>query len=206
VSRPAFQPAGDLLPGADHRRFAVQNFFDFSPPGQPGITVALLDAFALRLDLDEPAIEVLGNDQNYKEVVQDQDRVQHFRFRYSLRAHAPEFRAPEAFTWSRQVAQPLLVFNGRLPKRLNSWSVQVPPSRAIATCLKPVDDPQTTGIAMRLWEVAGDARPVVIPVSGFTHVYQTDLLERRRHDLKIARHAITLPMPKHGITGIVMRP
>ncbi|MEK7994118.1 MAG: hypothetical protein AAB403_09975, partial [Planctomycetota bacterium] len=53
-------PAGDLLPGADTRRFAVQGFIDASSPGGPGVTIAPLDAFMLRLDLDPLMFEALG--------------------------------------------------------------------------------------------------------------------------------------------------
>jgi hypothetical protein len=51
VERPKLQPEGDLLPGADTRRFAVQGFVDTSVPGGPGVTVVPLESFALRRDL-----------------------------------------------------------------------------------------------------------------------------------------------------------
>ena len=38
VLRPQMRPDGDLLPGADPRRFAVQGFVDYSPPGHLGVT------------------------------------------------------------------------------------------------------------------------------------------------------------------------
>ena len=87
VIRPYPQPEGDLLPGADTRRFAVQGFVDVSLPEGPGMTIAPLDAFALRMDLDPLSFEALGNDQNYRESIRDQHGVTDFRFRYSLRAH-----------------------------------------------------------------------------------------------------------------------
>jgi hypothetical protein len=65
VLRPQLQPDGDLLPGADPRRFAVQGFVDYSPPGHIGVTVAPLDAFMLRMDQGAIAFEALGNDQNW---------------------------------------------------------------------------------------------------------------------------------------------
>jgi hypothetical protein len=117
VLRPRMQPDGDLLPGADLRRFAVQRFVDDSPPGRVGVTVAPLDAFMLRLDQGALAFEALGNDQNWKEVVQDQDGATHFRFRYSLRAHAPGYDNAAALAWSRSVATPLALAHGRLPSR-----------------------------------------------------------------------------------------
>jgi hypothetical protein len=95
VLRPRPQPEGDLLPGADLRRFAVQNFVDAGPAAGPGVTLAPIDAFCLRLDLDAPAFEALGNDQNYKEVVKDQNGVKEFRFRYAFRGRrGPYSQAP----------------------------------------------------------------------------------------------------------------
>ena len=61
ILRPYAKPEGDLLPGADTRRFAVQGFVDCSPPGRVGVTLAPLDAYMLRLDQDVPAFEALGS-------------------------------------------------------------------------------------------------------------------------------------------------
>ena len=65
------------------RRFAVQEFVNFSNDAVD-VTLVPRDAFCLRLDLDVPAFEAFGNDQNYKEVSKDQDGVTDFCFRYSL--------------------------------------------------------------------------------------------------------------------------
>src|SRR5208283_4545847 len=51
VLRPYPAPTGDLLPGADPNRIAVQGFVDASLPDGPGVTIAPLDSFVLRPDL-----------------------------------------------------------------------------------------------------------------------------------------------------------
>ena len=79
------QPAGDLLPGADTKRFAVQEFVNIARDDL-SVTLVPHDAFTLRLDLDSLAFEALGNDQNHREVLHDQDGQTQFRFRYSLQA------------------------------------------------------------------------------------------------------------------------
>jgi hypothetical protein len=130
VIRPRPQPQGDLLPGADVRRFAVQGYVDASVPDGTGVTIAPLDAFALRLDLDpagandHPSLrfEALGNDQNYREVTQDQDGITDFRFRYVLRGHVGGYRNAETVAWSRSAATPLRNGLGSVRRGDPPWS------------------------------------------------------------------------------------
>ncbi len=179
VIRPRPQPQGDLLPGADARRFAVQGFVDASAPDGVGVTIAPLDAFALRLDLGPLTFEALGNDQNYREVTQDQDGVTDFRFRYVLRGHTGGYRNTETVAWSRSAATPLLSVLGSVPKeRMSHPAIGLDPSRAIATCLKPADGDSSGGFILRLWETAGKSDPVRIGLTGYSRAVQTDLLER----------------------------
>jgi len=63
--RPRPAPDGDLVPGGNTRRFAIQAFVDASGPGG-GTTVMTRDAFLLRNDLEPLSFEALGNDQNIK--------------------------------------------------------------------------------------------------------------------------------------------
>jgi len=204
VIRPKPQPEGDLLPGADTRRFAVQGFLDASLRDGPGVTIAPLDAFVLRTDLGPLAFECLGNDQNYREVVQDQGGVTEFRFRYALRAHAKGYDQAEALAWSRSVATPLLVAAGQA--RGETPSIQVDPARAIATCLKPADDPKAGGVILRVWETAGRSEPLEVVVSGFSKAVRTDLLERDQEELKIVGGRVSLPIRPHGFAALRLLP
>jgi len=112
VVRPYPQPKGDLLPGADPNRFAIQGFVDASVDGGLGITIVPVEAFVLRLDLDPLSFEALGNDQNYQESTRDQNGETQFRFRYSLRAQAKGWQGASAANFSRSVTSPLIVAAG----------------------------------------------------------------------------------------------
>jgi alpha-mannosidase len=180
VLRPAPQPAGDLLPGADTRRFAVQGFIGATLKTGAHVVVVPHDAFALRLDLGEPAFEALGNDQNYRESTKDQAGQTEFRFRYSIRVKPGPLDPADAIAWSRAVAAPWLVAAGRLPDRAAYLpTLAIDPARAIATCLKPSDVPGN-GCILRLWETAGRSNPLLINAAGFPKAIQTDLVERDR--------------------------
>jgi hypothetical protein len=199
VLRPRPQPDGDLLPGANTRRFAVQGLVDCSPAGRPGVRVAPLDSFLLRLDQGPPAFEALGNDQNYKEVTPDQDGVTHFRFRYSMCAHPAGYDNAAALAWSRSVATPCVLAGGRLPRqRLNQASLAVDPKRALALCLKPADGPASGPVLVRLWETSGRSGPVTLSAPAWTQATATDLLERERGELQMDKGQVSLDLRGHG--------
>ncbi len=201
--RPQPQPDGDLLPGADLRRFAVQGFVDYSPPGRVGVTVAPLDAFMLRLDQGALAFEALGNDQNWKEVTQDQDGVTQFRFRYSLRAHAPGYDNATALAWSRNAAAPLTLGSGRLPEQwLDRPYLGADPMRALVTCLKPADDGSPDQAVVRLWETSGRTGAVLLAVPGYRTAQETDLLEREREALEVKEGNVSLNARGFGFSAV----
>jgi len=203
VLRPRLQPDGDLLPGADTRRFAVQGFVDFSPPDRVGVTIAPLDAFMVRLDQGALAFEALGNDQNWKEVTQDQDGVRHFRFRYRLRAHAPAYDNAAAMAWSRSVSAPLTLAPGRIAgKWLNQTWLEVDPTRALVTCFKPADDAPTKAAVVRVWETAGTTGSVVLKAAGYRDANAADLLERNGPALVVKRSQTAVNVRGHGFAAV----
>jgi hypothetical protein len=203
VLRPRLQPDGDLLPGADTRRFAVQGFVDCSPFGRIGVTVAPLDAFVLRLDQGPLAFEALGNDQNWKEVTQDQDGVTRFRFRYALRAHAPGYDNAAALAWSRSAAAPVTWAAGRLPRKwLDHPLLEVDPARALVTCLKPADDGAPDQVVVRLWETGGRTGVVRLAAPGWRAAREIDLLERERAPLELKRGEVPLNSRAHGFSAV----
>ncbi len=204
VIRPAPQPEGDLLPGADTRRFAVQGFLDISPAdARAGLTVSSIEAFMLRLDQGAPAFEPLGNDQNWKEVTQDQDGVRQFRFRYSLRGHGPGYNNAAAMAWSRSVQMPAVLAKGRLPgRRLNRPLLYIDPERAVVTCFKPVDDPQGAGLLVRVWETAGFSAPMRLAMPQARRAMLTDLLERPQGPFQPVKGGMDLSPRPHGFIAI----
>ena len=209
VIRPRPQPEGDLLPGADSRRVCVQGFVDVSLPGGPGVTIVPLDAFLLRQDLDAITFEAVGNDQNYKEVVKDQNGETEFRFRYSLRAHEEGYDQPEALRFSRAMVTPLVVARGHLKQEWMWWYPlsHIPSDgSAVVTCLKPADDPAAGGVILRLWETAGKAGPLAIRVPGFKRVVLTDLMERDIKELKVEDGAVKIDLRPHGFAAVRLLP
>ncbi len=207
VIRPFAQPKGDLLPGADTSRLAVQGFVDASLAGGFGVTVVPVEAFALRLDLDPLSFEALGNDQNYQEAARDQNRETEFRFRYSLRAHDTGWRGESAAAFSRGVSSPLLAGWGSISSKAIGIAVpKVPAGRAIALTFKPADDPKASGHIVRLWEHAGESGPLKIAVPGYARAFQTDLLERNQRALAIMGGEISVPLAARGFTAIRLLP
>ncbi len=204
VIRPALQPGGDLLPGADERRFAVQEYVDCSTDTM-GVTLALAEPFVLRMDLEPLSIESIGNDQNYKEVTKDQNGETNFRIRYSLQARKGGYSGASAMAFARAATSPLLSFRGRLPEGVVLPAVFVDPQRAVATCLKPADYPAAGGVILRLWETAGRSGPIEVNVAGFGKAVQTDLLERDLQPLPVENGRVRLELKPHGFAAVRLR-
>jgi hypothetical protein len=206
VVRPRPQPAGDLLPGADPNRFAVQDFIN-AAHDDVSVTLVPHDAFVLRLDLDHITFEALGNDQNYREVLHDQDGQRQFQFRYSLKAEMNGYRGAEAVAFAQSAALPLSATIGRLiTPSTPRPTVDIDAARAVATCLKPVDDPRVAGMILRLWETAGQDGPVRIGVTGFAQAVATDLLEREQDTLAIRDGAVEVNLKQHGYAALRLVP
>lgn len=204
VEKPFPQPVGDLLPGANPKQFAVQNFVDVSSPNGGGVTIASLDAFVLRQDLGPVTFEAIGNDQNYKEATHDQHGVTDFRFRYSLYAHRSGYDGGEVFPWSRNVATPILAKLGAVPPAtLKQSALRFDSSRAIATAFKKADG---AGVLLRLWEVAGKPGPLTVSIPGYTQAMLTDLLERDLEPLTIESGEIKLPIAANGFAAVRLIP
>lgn len=205
VIRPRPQPDGDLLAGADQRRLAVQDFVSVATD-RLAVTLVPVDAFVLRQDLDPLTFAAVGNDQNYREVVKDQHGVTQFRCRYSLQGQPRGYDGPSAFAFSRGVATPLVVARGRLAAAHSAPAIALDPARAVATCLKPADDPTTPGAILRLQEVAGRSGPLPVRVQGYRQAVRTDLLERDVQPLPIEAGQIQMDLRANGYAGLRLVP
>ncbi len=201
VVRPQMQPAGDMLPGSDLRRLVVQGFVDASLAGGEGVTLAPLDSFLLRADLDAVTFEALGNDQDYKEVIRDQAGETEFRFRYSLRAHRGGYQSAGAFAWSRSAATSLLTAWGEL-SRNSLPRLVVDQARAIATAFKPADEGSARGVIVRLWETGGTFGPLRLGTGGFRRSYRCDLLERDLGELRMDEGEVAVPLEANGFGSV----
>jgi hypothetical protein len=202
IVRPTPAPGGDLLPGADSSRIAVQGFVDASAAGGPGVTITPLEAFALRQDLGGVTFEALGNDQNYKEVNKTQDGQTDFRFRYALRTHSVAYDSAKAAQWSRSYTVPLLVSFGQAASQPRP-QIDLDPARAVATAFKPAEQ---EGTELRIWETAGSSGPLSIGVSGYREVFQTDLLERDRHSVPIVNGRISIDLSANSFAAVRLVP
>jgi hypothetical protein len=200
VVRPRFAPEGDLVAGANSRRFAVQGFADASS-SEGGVTLASLDAFLLRADLEPLSFEALGSDQNFKEVSKDQGGAAEFRFRYSLWAHSGDHEGAGAFAWSRSAAMPIEARRGRLSRALAPGPA-VDPARAISLALKPPDDASRGGVVLRLRETAGRTGPLTIQVPRWRRAVRLDLLEREQGELPIVDGRLRLDLPAHAFAAV----
>jgi alpha-mannosidase len=200
VVRPRPAPEGDLVKGGNTRRFAIQGFVDASGPGG-GVTLAPLDAFLLRNDLEPLSFEALGNDQNFKEVTKDQGGATEFSFRYALRAHPGDYDGAEAFAWSRSVAMPIQTERGRI-SRTAAPGLAVDSARAIVLALKPPDDSTAHGIVLRLRETAGRSGPLTIEAPRWRHAVRLDLLEREQRELPITDGKLRLDLAAHGFAAV----
>jgi hypothetical protein len=196
------RPASDLLPGADPKRFAIQGFVDASAPTGPGVTVAPVEAFALRRDLGSFAFEALGNDMNYKEAAHDQHGVTDFRFRYSLRAHRGAYKNADTEAWCRAIATPLTLVLGSL-KRNPPPTIAFDPQRATALAFKPAEE---RGQILRIQETAGRSGAIEIRVPGYKQAVLTDLLERDLKKLEIRDGHVTVDLRANGYAAIRLLP
>jgi hypothetical protein len=205
VIRPYPQPKGDLLPGADTNRFAIQGFVDSSVEGGLGVTIVPVEAFVLRLDLDPLTFEALGNDQNYQESTRDQNGETQFRFRYSLQAHTNGWQGAASANFSRSVTSPLMVTAGGVATRdLNVPAVDA--DRALVTAFKPADDAKAGGHILRIWERAGVSGPLKIAVPAYRRAVATDLLERDKADLPITNGEVAIQLAGHGFASLRLFP
>lgn len=200
VVRPRPAPEGDLVAGASRRRFAIQGFVDISAPGG-GVTLASIDSFLLRTDLEPLSFEALGNDQNFKEVTRDQGGATAFRFRYSLRARSGDYDGADAFAWSRSVARPVEARRGRVSRGLQA-APAVDPARAVVLALKPPDDAARRGVVLRLRETAGRTGPLLIRVPGRRRAVRLDLLEREQGELPIVEGCVRLDVAALGFAAL----
>ncbi len=206
VVRPRLQPEGDLLPGADSRRFAVQEYIDLAEEDR-SVTMVPLDAFCLRTDLDTLAFESLGNDQNYREVSRDQNGVTEFRFRYSLQARRGTYDGSQSMRFAQAAATPLVAGWGSLPAPTQSVPViAVDSSRAVSICLKPADSDTDRGTILRLREIAGQSGTLDVRLTGYRQVVQTDLLERDVKPLPLVEGRVQIPLPGHGYAALRLLP
>jgi hypothetical protein len=189
----AVAPEGDLHPGADQSRVAIDSFVRAG-----NVSVFPREAFLLRPDLPGLTFECLGNDQNAPEVSHDQGGERHFRFRYRVRFDDGATAIGEIARRAAELAHPITVLSGR--SAFPDVSIQPDASRAVSLCLKPALDGR--GLILRLWEVSGSDEPLGVRLTGFSRATACDLLERDGAELPLIEGAVALPIRGWGLGAL----
>jgi hypothetical protein len=200
--RVAPAPHGDLHPGADRTRLALDGFVQIAHE-QGLCSVATLESYLLRPDLEPLSIQCLGNDQNSPEVSHDQGGDRQFRFRYRLRFD--EVTTPlvsddlvKTAQWAANFAHPVMVLKGK--PAFPEVAVSPHANRVVTQCLKPALDGR--GLIVRYWEVSGSSEPLKIEVSGFSSVTACDLLERDGETLSLENGVVHVPVRGWGFGAV----
>jgi hypothetical protein len=78
----------------------------------------------------------------------------------------------------------------------------VDPARAIATALKPADDPSSSGVVLRVRETAGWAGLLSIGVARWRRAVRFDFLEREQAELPIVDGTLRLDFLVYGFAAV----
>ena len=84
--------------------------------------------------------------------------------------------------------------------------IDIDATRAVATCLKPADDPQRGGIVLRIWETAGRDGPLNIGIHRLSQAFAADLLERDQSPLSVRQGVVELNLKPHGYAALRLAP
>jgi hypothetical protein len=196
--RLAVAPDGDLHPGADRSRIAIDGFVQINHPNGSLISIANLESFLLRPDLEPLSFECLGNDQNASEVSHDQGGDREFRFRYRLRLDAAATPIGQTARWAAEFQHPLVLLEGRA--NFPAVGIAPDPIRTVSQALKPALDGR--GLILRYWEVTGSSEPVQVDLSGFSGASLCDLLERDLQPLEIENGRVLVPTRGWGFAAL----
>lgn len=200
--RPAPQPEGDLLPGADPRRFAVQYAVHAAHSNRPSVTLVSLDAFLLRPADGGVTFEAFGSDQNHREVFVDQGGERSLRFRFSLETGGSGNNPRVAVRRAREVSVAMPVRWGGLVAAVTNTRVYVCSGFGLATCLKPADEGPSRGAILRMWSPCGGYEKFAVTVPGLRRAVRTDLLERDAEVVAVDRESALVPIPKGGFAAV----
>jgi alpha-mannosidase len=90
-----------------------------------------------------------------------------------------------------------------LPKKwLDHPFLEVDPTQALVTCMKPADNGAADQTMVRLWETGGKTGVVEIAAPGYRAARETDLLEREREALPMKQGNVMLDARGYGFSGI----
>jgi alpha-mannosidase len=90
-----------------------------------------------------------------------------------------------------------------LPKKwLDHPFLEMDPTQALVTSMKPADNGAADQTMVRLWETGGKTGVVDITAPGCRAARETDLLEREREALPVKQGKVSLNVRGYGFSGI----
>jgi hypothetical protein len=200
ITRPYLQPEGDLLPGADPTRIVMQGFVNACYEMDGGILLASPDAFSLKPDRNSIIIELLGNNQNYREAIKDQNNERSFEFRFSLFPYKGLLDPATAHLKGKNLQMPVMVARGKMSD-INP-DVEIIGKDVKVICRKPADPEFGRGEIFRLQNISANDIIARVLCTGYSSAVLTDLLEQDIHPLEIKGGIVTFPVKAYGFAGL----
>jgi hypothetical protein len=200
ITRPYSRPKGDLLSGADTTRIVIQGFVNALRDGEGGLLLASPDAFCLIPSDRAVIMELLGNNQNYREAIKDQNGEKDFTFRFGFLPYTGRIKATAACRFGRSFQMPLAVMPGWIKNDGNTEPFTV--INAEVTCMKPADPSFGKGVIIRLRNPEEYNAVAEISGGSFTRATLTDLLEQDKEPLAFRNGKVNLAVRAKGFVTI----
>jgi hypothetical protein len=200
VVRPYLAPKGDYLPGADTSRMVMQGFANAEYSNSGGLVLTSPDAFCLNRNDSAFVIQLLGNNNNYREAIKDQNSETKFNFNFSLTPYSGKYSQVQSHTLGFLKQMPMLVAKGMIPAISSRLIISNPEIKV--TSYKPADPSFGTGSVLRLWNTSPDNTNVFILTNDFRKAWLTDLLEQDIRELDLTNGEIVIPVHGNGFAGI----
>lgn len=202
ITRPYLQPEGDLLPGADSTRIVMQGFVNACYQKDGGILLASPDAFCLKPDRNSIIIELLGNNQNYREAIKDQNNERSFEFRFSLTPYKGLLDPATAHLKGKSLQMPVMITRGRMSDI--KPAVEITGKDVKVICRKPADPAFGRGEIFRLQNISANDIIARVHCNGYSSAVLADVLEQDIHPLEIKGGFVTVPVKAYGFAGLRM--
>jgi len=212
-------PGQEQRPGAGQAVTAVRHFVDIFNDDY-GVTLAQIDSglveFGHRTTLEDPRepdprnstvlAVALDNSMNWREGARDQDGVDHFTFRFSLRGHDGGFDPAAAVRFGEEASNEPLAApltgsgGGDLPSGTHSF-IGVEANAVVLTAVKVAEE---EGLLARLWNTADQAETATLQVAGlgaWQGVRATDLLEHNLPSTSLTAGGASVAVPARGLAA-----
>jgi hypothetical protein len=200
VVSPYLAPKGNYLPGADTTRMVMQGFANAEYPNGGGLLLASPDAFCLNPSDTAFVIQLLGNNNNYKEAIKDQNGEISFDFHFSLTPYSGTYSSVQSHTLGFLKQMPLIVANGEIAVSPPRFSILN--SSIKVTACKPADPAFGDGTILRLWNTSQHHIICNIQAHDSKKAWITDLLEQNISPLEIRNGLVSIPIQGNGFTAV----